>query len=190
MTPVNVGEGHVTELEIAAYLDGGLASNERKRVEMHLAHCEECRDDLVNLDALVTAQRRPRRFLINASLLAAAAVIAIVAVPSVRSFRTPEVPVTRDIQSSVISIFSPAFSVDRKHLRFTWSSVPGALDYRVVVALGDGTTLWSTRSTDTTVVPPAAVAFDGGREYVWSADAELENGDVVSSGLRKFSISR
>jgi len=185
-----VGEDHLTDLEIAAYLDRGLGMADRERIEAHLATCEECRENVLSSEALVVANRRPRRIMITVASLAAVAMLAIVAVPSLRQSSLDNVPITRDTQIRVLAAHSPASYPDRKSLRFSWAAVAEAVDYNVVLSLPDGTTLWSTKIRDTTTVVPDSVTITPRKEYVWSADAELENGDVMSTGLRSFTIAR
>ena len=185
-----VSEGHLTDLEIAAYLDRGLEPKVRDRIEAHLATCDECRDSLVKSEALIAANRMPRRLMVSSSLIAVAAVLAIVAIPAIRSASDNRASITRDLETRSITGYSPGDIAERRALRFTWSAVAEAVDYRLVVALPDGTTLWSATTRDTTTTIPDSVTLQPARAYVWSTDAELEDGSVVSTGLRRFTISR
>src|SRR3954466_5197253 len=73
--------GHMTDLELAAYLDHGLAESDRTRVEEHLADCEECREQLVAPANILSRVNRPRRIAKISAILAAAVVAFVVISP-------------------------------------------------------------------------------------------------------------
>ncbi|MEN8235571.1 MAG: zf-HC2 domain-containing protein [Actinomycetota bacterium] len=90
-------DGHLGDL-LSAYLDGELAVFEHRRVTDHLVHCQDCRDDLHELDrariavrslpgadATMTTEipaipqpRRRRRFVVSGIAAAAAALVLVV----------------------------------------------------------------------------------------------------------------
>lgn len=193
MTSSLSAEGsHLTELEIAAYLDRGVSQAERHRMESHLAGCAECRDSVSSAEELISGSRTPRRWLIGGSMLAAAAAILVVAMPAIRSANsTGDRPIVRDIDPlPPVTAYEPASTADRSNLRFTWGPVPGIIDYRLTLTESDGVVVWSGVTRDTTMALPPSIELRKDVAYVWTADAHLENGDIRSTGLRRLSITR
>ncbi|HXV16476.1 MAG TPA: zf-HC2 domain-containing protein, partial [Gemmatimonadaceae bacterium] len=83
--PTNDGEGHMKDLEIAAYLDRGLRPDQMDRIEEHLSRCADCRENVVKTQEIVAHERRSRRLFHRGLFLAAAAAVLLVALPSLRS---------------------------------------------------------------------------------------------------------
>src|SRR5919206_1600037 len=75
-------ERHLSADEVAAYVDGALAGDERARIEAHLAVCADCRAEVREVTGLVRslpeARRSARRVWIPA---AAAAAVLVAGVP-------------------------------------------------------------------------------------------------------------
>ena len=190
MTVGEYGDGHMNDLDIAAYIDRGLKPERRAQIEEHLADCGECRENLVKAEELVGKSRRPQLIGRYVALLAAAAVM-IVAVPSIRSRPTSERPaVTRDDNDSARLIaYGPVGEVKSPGVvAFTWASAPDALSYRITVTTAGGADVWSTSLTDTSVVLPESIRLGSRTEYLWVVDALLKDGSTRSTGIHRFGI--
>ena len=185
------GEGHMSDLEIAAYIDHGLPSNRLDEVEDHLAHCAICRDNVVQTQAFLKRSRRSQWLSRAAAVMLAAAAIAIVAVPSIRRSFMPDRDVMRDGNTaSSIRVYGPLGEVEKAPSRFVWGSLPGVLSYHITITTDVGANVWSGSSTDTTVVLPAGITLVQGQRYLWAVDAVTSEGITRSTGLREFGIAR
>lgn len=180
----------MSDLELAAYLDRGLAIPERDRVEDHLTTCAECRKHVVEAQRLIERARRPRRFILSGTLVAAAAAFLLLAVPTLRF--TPsriQQPVTRsDATSPSLIAYGPAGDVKTGELRFVWGAANDAVSYRFTLSQTNGETVWSVSTLDTTIVLPASVILPIGVQYYWVADGLLRDGHTRSTGLHEFGL--
>ena len=184
------GEGHMSDLEIAAYIDHGLPSSRLDEVEDHLAHCAICRDNVVQTQAFLKRSRRSQWLSRAAAVMLAAAAIAIVAVPSIRRSFMPDRDVMRDGNTaSSIRVYGPIGEV-KAPSRFVWGSLPGVLSYHITITTDVGANVWSGSSTDTTIVLPAGITLVQGQRYLWAVDAVTSEGITRSTGLREFGIAR
>jgi anti-sigma factor RsiW len=186
MNPVYEEGRHMTELEIASYLDRGLSNSARDRIEDHLAECIECRENVSEAQKLIATIARPR-YLTRITLWGAlAAAAALVIVPQVLQRQTSG-RVSRDaVVPTTIPAYAPIESADSGTLRFVWGTVPGAASYQVTLSTTDGTTLWSRSLSDTVAILPADVKLTAGMQYVWFTDATLSDGFSVTTGLKEF----
>jgi hypothetical protein len=187
-TPSNGSDGHVNDLQIAAFLDRGLSGAEYDRVEAHLAECAECRRQVLDTDELVQRVRRPKRLIVGTAVVAAAASVIFIALPSIRggdgSVKNPEY---RDSgPTSSLIAYGPTGESPLRSLHFVWSAASGAMSYRFTVSRANGETLWTQSGRATAVILPASVTLRAGDRYFWVADAILEDGSSRSTGLREF----
>jgi Putative zinc-finger len=182
----------MNDLQIAAYIDRGLSGTERDQIEAHLAECAECRRHVLDTDELIRRVRRPKRLVIGSALVAAAAALIIVAVPSLRrSDGTLENPLYRDVPaSSSLIAYGPTGESRVGSLRFVWSPAQGAMSYRLTVSRADGATLWTQSGRDTVAALPTSVTLHVGDRYFWVSDALLADGGSRSTGLREFTPIR
>lgn len=182
----------MNDLQIAAYLDRGVSGTERDQIEAHLAECAECRRHVLDTDELMQRVRRPKRLVIGSALVAAAAALIIVAMPSLRrSDGTLENPLYRDVPaSSSLIAYGPTGESRVGSLRFVWSPAQGAMSYRLTVSRADGATLWTQSGRDTVAALPASVELRVGDRYFWVSDALLADGGSRSTGLREFTPIR
>jgi hypothetical protein len=191
MDPDKYGEGHMSDLEIAAYIDHGLPSSRRDEIEDHLARCAACRDNVVQAQALISRSDRSRRFAKGVTLVLAAAGIALVAIPSLRTSSTPDRDAMRAGENdSIMKVYGPIGEVSRPPSRFAWGPLQGALSYHITITTIAGASVWSGSSTDTTIVLPAGVTLVPGQRYLWAVDAVTSEGTSHSTGLREFGIVR
>jgi hypothetical protein len=187
------GEGtHVTDLELAAYIDRGLSAEQRTRIENHLASCDACRSTVV---ATATARRAQRRSTIarrgTFAFVAAAAVIAAI------SLQTPdrerEERMRNESSSAALIVHGPIGEVSQpaqgEDFRFIWGAEPSALSYRLTLSTSDGATAWTRDGRDTIATLPDSVHLNPGARYFWTVDAILASGRSRSTGLREFVVA-
>jgi len=180
----------MNELEIASYLDRGMAAAYRERVEDHMVDCAECRENVAEAEQLMRKVRRPRRFATFAGLAAVAAAALVVFVPQLTRQTQPLDRVTRDAAAPLaLAVHEPAESVAKQPTRFVWAPAPGATSYRITLSAADGTTVWSATVTDTTAALPARVLLEPLIKYVWFADAILSDGSAQTTGLRELIVT-
>jgi hypothetical protein len=179
---------HLTTDDAAAYVDGRLAGAERAAVDSHLAQCAECRLEVVDVTRLVRLAPQRRRWTVLAPLAAAAAVLILFIAPQRSHDSTP--PLLRE--PAVTTTVAPTLGIPRggvPELRaMTWSSVPHADQYRVTLFDRDGSVVWRTQSTDTTLLVPDTLRLARGVPYYWKVDARIELGRWVSSDLTSFTL--
>jgi anti-sigma factor RsiW len=187
-SPSHDGSGHVTDTEIAAYLDHTLDADQRDRVEDHLASCQDCRQHLLETKELLDRVRRPRKLLVGGALAAVAALVFLIVRPN---SATMDRAVMRSDGAAVpVVAYGPIGTAARAGLRFVWSAVPGAESYRLTVSGEDARTVWSSSGTDTLSALPDSVTLRPNERYHWVADALLSDGSTRSTGLREFDLAR
>ena len=188
-SPSHDANGHVTDTEVAAYLDRTLTPSERDRVEDHLAGCPDCRQQLLETKELLERVRRPRNLLIGGALAAAAVVLFLVARPELGT--TDQRTLMRsDGAAASLLAYGPIGTAPRAGLRFVWSAAPGAESYRLTISRADARPVWSSSGTDTLATLPDSVVLRPSERYFWVADALLKDGSTRSTGLREFGIAR
>jgi anti-sigma factor RsiW len=181
--------GHVTDTEIAAYLDRTLTASERDRVEDHLAACPDCRQQLLETKELLERVRRPRNLLVGGALAAAVVVVFLVARPD--SGPTDGRTLMRsDGAAAPLVAYGPLGSTAGAGLRFVWSAAPGRESYRLSVSRFDGQAMWSSSGTDTVATLPDSVILRPNDRYYWVVDALLNDGTTRTTGLREFGVVR
>ena len=201
---------HPSENVLAAFLDGTLGARERAGVEAHLERCIACRHALADtvevLDAsnvepsarlMPTSTRRQRRVPLIAIGMALAASIAGVAVlrrapqsiGDVESRTRNAAPTALDERIPPLPVIAPVNGAERvnEHPTFAWRSTR-ADRYSFKLLSEEGAAVWSSETTDTTVVLPADVRLDRGRSYFWRVDA-LAAGIVASARAQRFTVS-
>jgi anti-sigma factor RsiW len=187
-SPSQDGGGHVTDAEIAAYLDRTLTTPQRDRVEDHLAACQDCRQHLLETKELLERVRRPRKLLVGGALAAAAVLVFVIVRPNPAEM---DRGVMRNDGAAVpVVAYGPMGTAPRTGLRFVWSAVPGAESYRLTVSGEDARTVWSSSGTDTVSALPDSVTLRPNERYHWVADALLSDGSTRSTGLREFDVAR
>lgn len=188
MTHPSEDTHHLTELEVAAYLDRAFHGADLDRVERHIAHCADCREKIVGTEDVLARSRRPRRWIAGAALAAAAAVMIIVVPAAQHNLRRDPILVRDMAPKGFIGAQGPVGSVNQSSLHFSWSRVPSVVDYRVKIFLPDGTVAWSASTTDTAIALPSNVQLQSNQLYAWTIEAELESGETQSSGLSTFTL--
>jgi len=180
---------HLTAGDLAGYLDRVLPPPERQRVESHLAECDECRAELVQV-ARVVRGRRQRRWMIALPAAAAAGVALLLLVRPVAT--PPGEPVTRgggdEPGATVVAVAAPVEDavVPRGGTTFVWRPLREEASYRVTVTDATGGVVWTGSTSDTALALPPTVSLAGGRSYFWYVDALLPDGRSATSGVRSF----
>ena len=193
MTPEPSGN-HLESSEVAAYLDRALARADRGRVEAHLADCDACRREVIEVSRLRHTSASRRRWLFFAPAAAAAAILIIV---FARPADTPGLgPVLRDGGEEpglTVSLVAPTDSATVEGggaVALTWRSAGSGVSYRVTLTDQRGDVVWSGAASDTTARLPGSVALPAGRSYFWFVDALLPDGRSLTSGVRHFTVRR
>lgn len=171
---------HMRDGEMAAYLDRRLSGPDRARVEAHLAECAECRLEAREVRRLLDRSSRPRRLMVGAGLLAAAASLFLFLRPAVID------PLRGGGAPPALTAYGPTGEVPRSALRFIWAAAPGATGYRLTISGGNGVPVWSGSVADTVFALPDSVPLGADQRYVWIADALLSDGTSRSTGLHEF----
>jgi anti-sigma factor RsiW len=198
-------DDHLTESELAGFLDGALDGDTLHRLERHLDACDDCRAELVAVARLLesadttqhrkAAPRPRRRWRVSAAggaLVAVAAMALLVLVTPdgepVGSAAVDRQRVT-DPAGALLPAHGPAdgAAVARGVVAFAWAGY-GADTYRVTVTTEDGAVTWSHATADTVAVPPAGVGLEPGATYFWYVDA-IAGGIVARSDVRSFTVA-
>lgn len=203
---------HLTESELAGYLDRDLSATERQSVERHLDGCDECRAELVAVAGLVEGwnagdtrsepapsvsgpppRRRSWRGPMGLVGLAAAAALAalLLVVPGQEPFAEHRLDLDRFGTEGVAPLRTHAPSdggaVGREDLRFAWAD-HDTDSYRLTIAADDGGLVWSVTLADTLATPPASLHLEPGARFFWYVDA-MSAGVVARSGVRSFTVT-
>ena len=203
---------HLSEHELAGFLDDDLAPEERQRVIAHLDQCPRCRRELVDMQQVVdayaparepaaTPRREPsgKRWPVVAGiggLAAAAVVVAMLAgrpgtseeplQPRVRGANIPAVGESRQR----IAVVAPPESatVSARSVAFSWRPT-GADVYRFTLLSESGEPIWTHETPDTTLRLPVSVAPARETAYFWRVDA-IADGIAATSGIRVVRMTR
>jgi hypothetical protein len=191
---------HLSGEDLAAYLDGELEAAERSRIQSHLADCDSCREEVVELTALVHADTRHRRWTIAVPAAAVAAIAAVLLVsPLVQDgadapgerVRGPELASEREAVLEVRAL-APALeaTVDRDSLRFSWEGLEPDATYRLTLTDQGGDPLWTHETSGTALLLPPDVELQPEGSYLWFVDALLADGRTATSGVLSFKTVR
>lgn len=193
-----IPDGPLPPEDVAAYLDGRLSGEELERVESVLAGSAEARAELVEASRLVATiperQAQPKRQWVLVSAVAAAAVLALVMIPSL-SQKPAIQQVATERRAAVdggarIRTVAPEDGevVGSAGVRFTWDAVPAAT-YQLTVTDAQGRTVWQAATTDTTLVLPGIAKLSGPASYYWNVDALASDGSSMTTGVREFKVT-
>lgn len=186
---------HLSDLDLAAYLDRQLDPETRARFSAHLIECDDCRSILAESTSILARPRRRTRvaWFAGGGLVAASLALLVLA----RSQ-----PVTLDQERTrgsapVLTEDAPRFSawapapraqVRPAELRFAWGShVPGTV-YRLTVSNEQGVVVWNGRTADTVLVPPPSItqSLVPGQVYYWRVEALLPDLRTASTQVQAF----
>lgn len=178
---------HPSPEALAGYLDADLPGEEQRQVELHLASCAECREELAEVRRLQLGHRRRwLRVLVPAA--AAAAVLLAIALP--RQATTPSDIRTGPNLEPSLEVVSPVPSAEVASgpSRFIWRSAGPGASYTFTLQEADGRVVWTSTVADTVAVLPDSVAFSPGLTRFWFVDALLPDGRSRSTGVKRLRI--
>jgi len=185
---------HLQSRLVAAYVARSLDSEDREAAEAHLAVCETCRREVVEVSGLLVKRRRTTQ-LLPAAGVAAAAVLAILAGASLIGG-----PTNIDSSGAVRGPLAPEHALTPVkpapddslpvgvEILFVWSAADIGSTYRLTVVDETGDPVWSAETSDTVVVLPGRAGPDGPGTYFWFVDALASDGSTLTSGARRFSL--
>jgi len=180
---------HVDSGEVAAYLDRALSPSDRSRVEEHLADCDVCRAEVIEVARLLRTQTRRRGWYVPIGVAAAAAVVLLLVWP--RPVEEPLLP--PNYREPVVTTTAAPFAIAPRGAsvatsQFVWTRVPHADRYRLTVFDGTGRVVWETQTGDTAVGLAESIRFHGAASYFWKIEAQTGWNRWVSSDLVEFSL--
>jgi len=168
---------HLSENQLVAFLGHELTGAARRNVELHLAHCAECRDEIVSVGEILRPSRKDHRTswrVLAPTAAAAAAITLLVAGPLSRG-GPEDVTQHRDLTGEVSTIPTPVSPTgvvsSVEHL--LWRTVDGADRYRVTVYDAGGAVLWKETTQDTIIALPDSVLLSSGSTYLWRLEARV-----------------
>ena len=196
-------DAHLTSGEVAMYVDARLPDAERLAVDTHLAECEICRGEVLEVRSMLrTAPRRTNRHWRTFALVgAAAAALVLVATPwrggrptlgDSDAATTTERAVLPDGAPDSVQIVAPSLAavVSRDALTFSWRRGAGDARFTVTLMNERGDVAWTATTRDTVIVPPKSVAIVPGTTYILYVDALRVDGTSSRSDARSFTVDR
>ena len=188
--------GHLSDEQLAAFLDGRLTPQQRMLAVAHLSECPSCRHDMTAARRLLRDRRAVPRRWFGPALTLIAAVVAFAAVGRVapRGFdpgpaRSPA-GVSEPDAAAAVRVVSPndRAVVSDSGLTLRWESAGAAATYHVMLQDATGGLLWDATTADTVVTPPYDVGLVPGQHYFWSVDAKLADGRSAKAAIRRFTV--
>lgn len=182
-------ERHLEADEVAAYVDGAVAGDERQRIQAHLATCADCRQEMHEILGVVRAlpAKPPSRRRIWLPAAAAAVIAIVLAWPRrhedslTSGGEHRQGAVTTTIAPRPLTPVGSAVRGDT----LIWSSVPGA-DVYAIRLFGASSLLWEGQTSDTVAALPATVGIRAGATYYWKVEARTGFGRWAASDLVEF----
>ena len=186
---------HLSERDVAGYLDRSLAAEDRARIDVHLEACSECRAELIEVMRLAPSGPRRKRIgrwiWIPAVAAAGLASLLLLRPAPPATPETIERPISGAAEAMPrLAVTTPANgdSVAAAGMVFQWRSRPGD-SYRVTVLTETGEPVWTAETMDTSVSLPNAITLQPGRLYFWRVDA-VADGLSATSGVQRFQVVR
>jgi len=195
--------GHLTSDEVAAYVDGRSSTADRSGIDAHLADCDLCRAEVLEVRSMLKSAPHARRSnrSLRALVGAAAAAVILVALPW-RDLRRPslspnsgvgtERAVVPDGGRDSVVIVTPTAdgAVATGRLTFTWRRGESDAQFTVTLLNTRGDIRWSGSTPDTVITVPDSVALPPAASYVVYVDALRSDGTSARSAPRMFTIRR
>ncbi len=179
---------HPSAEDLAAYLSGGLSETDRHGLEAHLSACLGCRREVTTASRLLRTRPGGRPWRVVLPIAAAAVLALVLLVP--RSRTSPEtVRAPNDGREGAPSIVatSPADGdTVAAAIVFAWHPQLGELLYRLTLTDRTGRGIWTTDTSDTTLVLPPGVRLDRGGRFFWYVDALDGEGRSLTTGTQSF----
>ena len=169
--------GHLTENQLVSFLGHELEAEERHEVELHLARCTECRDELVVVTEILQPGRKDRRipWRILAPVAAAAAAVTLVVAGPWNLVGPDDSPQHRDAPAQASAIPTPVapLGLVSEVEQLVWLGVDGADRYRLTLYDSEGEVVWKATIADTLVQLPDSVVLNTGSRYLWQLEARV-----------------
>ena len=199
----SASDAHLTSDDVAAYLGTSMGRSERRRAEAHLATCNVCRAEVLEVRSMLRTAPRHRLSAtpLIAVLGAAAAAVLFLTVPWRTGLRTHagiKAPVgiertvlSDDVRDSV-HVVAPAENavVASRGMTITWQR--GGKDTQFTVTLMDARAdiRWTVSTRDSAVTLPDSVLLTADSTYFVYVDAQRADGTSARSPTRSFTIGR
>ena len=192
MLPNESSETHLTADQAAEYADGRSLGAGREAIERHLAHCDGCRKEVIEIRRLMqpvfTRQRRVIAWLGGSAALAAGLVLFLVN-PDIMRTERPMLHRGESGALTEVRLIAPSASAANGEVRvFVWATQPRARRYELTVMDSVGATVWNYLTTDTSGVMPRTVSLIPGQRYFWKVNAETGWARSVSSRVGEFRV--
>ena len=194
-------DAHLTSGEVAVYLDGRMSELDRRRVDTHLADCDVCRGEVLEVRSMLrSAPRQPRaRAPISAIVGAVAAALVLVVAPwkyarqsgsDLESQVATERAVLPDAGRDSVQILAPAVgaTVARRSTMFVWRRGVADSRFTVTVMSERGDVMWSASTRDSVMTLPDSVPLPPGTAYILYVDALRSDGTSARSAPRSCTI--
>jgi hypothetical protein len=154
----------------------------------HVMSCAVCRSGyelLTSLDAARAPEQRWTRWI---PFAAAAAILAAVALSSLRPSRSEDGSAMRD-GTPLPTAQAPVGDVAPPDARtFVWRAVPSAIRYDFALLDAVGTPIHTAATADTTYTLPLNIALTPGDTFQWVVSAELPRGQPAVSAVQQFRL--
>jgi hypothetical protein len=184
---------HLTGGEVAGYLEGTLPPSDRSRVAAHLAACDECCSELIEVAQLLRTQPQPRDrrglWYVTAGVAAAAAVLLLILPQPAQPPTAPpgyREPVVTTTVGPVIVAPRGETTAGRT---MVWSTVPHAERYRLTLFDATGTVIWESQVSDSFATLPTTIELRPRASYFWQVEAQTSWNRWVRSDLVEFSVT-
>jgi len=180
---------HPTDDELAAYLGNELEGEALRRLELHLARCATCREEMLDAKEIL---RKPRKvpWRVVAPVAAAAAMVVLFLPGPNATDPVHSVPTHREAPKEVgiapvpISPVGTSSEVDA----LVWAPVTGADRYRLTIYDADGTVVWRETTADSLISLPDSLSLVTDRSYLWQVEARVGWDVWESSDLVEFQV--
>lgn len=185
----DLSSSHLTEDEVVAYLGHRLAGEPLRRVELHLARCADCRQEVIEATEIMRSARRVRWPVMVPA--AAAAAVALLFLGWPQNGGTPTRPAQhRESPLVVTTVPAPVapLGVVADVEQLVWSRVASADRYRLTLYDEAGSVLWRETTTDSLLSLPDSVPIEAGRVYLWKVEARVGWDVWESSELTEFRV--
>lgn len=183
---------HLRSRLVAAYVAARLDAEERAAAEAHLALCEQCRREVVEVSRLLVKRRRAGQLLPAAGIAAAAMIAMVIGISllgepttsdSTRAVRAPSQSIRALTPVEPAPDVSLAVGDD---ILFVWRATEDGSTYRLTLTDETGDPVWSAETSDTMAFLPARAGPDRPGTYFWFIDALGSDGSTLTSGTRRF----
>ncbi len=184
---------HLTGGEVAGYLEGALPPGDRSRVAAHLAACDECCRELIEVAQLLRTQPRLRTrqgIWIAAAGVAAAAAVLLLVLPLPPPQQTESPGYREPVVTATVGpvIMAPRGETTAART-MVWTAVPHVERYRLTLFDSTGTVVWESQVSDTSATLPTTIELRPSASYFWQVEAQTGWNRWVKSDLVEFSVT-